>query len=110
MQKAQGLVNHVNVLKAQEEEMAHWAEMWERSQNGEDIADTGTIKAYKVSNPIIRPMRISESSNVVLPFKEPAGIYTLTDGSISRHIDLGSGFFSSCYQWIYEQHDKPGVS
>ena len=69
--------------------------------------DTGTIKAYKVSNPIIRPMRISESSNVVLPFKEPAGIYTLTDGSISRHIDLRSGFFSSCYQWIYEPHDKP---
>ena len=32
MQKAQGLVNHVKVLKAEEEEAAHWAEMWERSQ------------------------------------------------------------------------------
>ena len=46
MQKAQGLVNHVNVLKAQEEEMAHWAEMWERSQNGEDIADIGIKPRY----------------------------------------------------------------
>lgn len=69
--------------------------------------DIGTVKAYKISNPIIKPMRISESSNVVLPFKEPAGIYALTDGSISRHIDLRSGFFSSCYQWIYEPHSNP---
>lgn len=68
--------------------------------------DIGTVKAYKVSNPIKRAMRVSESNNVILPFKQDAGIYRLTDGSLSRDIDLRSGFFSSCYQWIYEPHNK----
>ena len=39
-------MNHVKVLKAEEEEAAHWAEMWERSQNGEDVADLGMKPRY----------------------------------------------------------------
>lgn len=68
--------------------------------------DTGTVRAFKISNPIKRPMRVIDSNNVILPFSNDAGVYTLTDGTISRKIDLRSGFFSSAYQWIYKAHNK----
>lgn len=68
--------------------------------------DIHSTKIFKASNPIVKPVRISESKNIVIPFSEPAGIYTLTDGEKYRRIDLSSGYFTSCYQWAYQKHDK----
>lgn len=68
--------------------------------------DIYSSKFYRLSEPVIRKQRISTSNNVVIPFKQVAGIYTLTDGKIYRKIDLTSGYFTSCYQWAYKEHDS----
>ena len=68
--------------------------------------DPKSAKAFKASLPIRREVRISDSSNMVLPFKEPAGIYTLTDGEVTRKINLTLGAFTSCYQWVFKPSAK----
>ena len=68
-------------------------------------SDVYSSKFYRSSEPIKRKVRVSSSANIVLPFAQPAGIYTLTDGKIYRKIDLSSGFFTSSYQWAYQPHE-----
>lgn len=68
--------------------------------------DASSTKFFKVSSPVKKSIRVEGSSNVVIPFAQEAGIYTLTDGTISRKIDLSSRFFTSAYQWAYQKHTK----
>lgn len=68
--------------------------------------DVSSARFFKYSLPVKRDVRVSDYQNVVLPFREAAGLYSLTDGSTTRVINLGSGFFSSCYQWMYSPHSK----
>ena len=68
--------------------------------------DVYSAKLFKASDPVRRNMRVSDDISIVLPFNKPSGIYRLTDGTTYRDIDLSSGYFTSCYQWIYEAHDK----
>ena len=67
--------------------------------------DVSTAKFFKRSNPIKRYSRVLASSNIVLPFKEVSGVYTITDGINQRRIDLSSGYFESCYQWVFEANN-----
>lgn len=68
--------------------------------------DPKSAKAYKASLPVNREVRISDSNNMVIPFTEPAGIYTLTDGENTRRINLTLGAFTSCYEWVFMPSDK----
>ena len=69
--------------------------------------DPKSAKAYKASLPVKREVRISDSSNMVLPFEQPAGIYSLTDGENSRKLNLTLGAFTSCYQWVFKPSERP---
>jgi hypothetical protein len=69
--------------------------------------DPKSAKAYKASLPVKREVRISDSSNMVLPFEQPAGIYSLTDGENSRKLNLTLGAFTSCYQWVFKPLERP---
>lgn len=68
--------------------------------------DPKSAKAYKASLPVNREVRISDSANMVIPFTQPAGIYTLTDGENTRKINLTLGAFTSCYEWVFAPSDR----
>lgn len=68
--------------------------------------DPKSAKAYKASLPVKREVRVSDSNNMVIPFKEPAGVYTLTDGENTRKLNLTLGAFTSCYEWVFMPSDR----
>lgn len=68
--------------------------------------DPKSAKAYKASLPVKREVRVSDSSNMVIPFSEPAGVYTLTDGENTRKLNLALGGFTSCYEWVFAPSER----